>query len=180
MGGSSSRPRYTTAGFPTWDAAAFDRFYRVRSKLVVSPSHPLDFGVTTGCGTFHHAMTIPKERSHYVLFGADRGGLDRDDAAVVAGKRYFLRRVVCDGCEREQVRFALPLPVRPQARYLHFLGRVGPEFQDHVFIFLPLKRHTIFESKSTHVFVEGGHEHQAVRITEKPLPEALKVVPPRV
>ena len=37
-----------------------DRLNRLRSKLVVSLSHPVDFGVTTGCGTLHHAMTIPK------------------------------------------------------------------------------------------------------------------------
>jgi hypothetical protein len=42
---------------------------------MVRPGRPVDFGVTTGCGTFHHAMTISKQRSHYVLFGADRGGL---------------------------------------------------------------------------------------------------------
>ena len=46
-----------------------------RSKLTVSRGRAVDFGVTTGGGSFHHAMTIPKERSHYVLLGADRGGL---------------------------------------------------------------------------------------------------------
>jgi len=56
--------------------------------------------------------------------------LDWDDAAVVSGESYFLRRVVCDGRERQQVRFALPLPVLLQTRDQHFLGQVGPEFQD--------------------------------------------------
>ena len=35
-----------------------DRVDRLRSKLVVSPGSPVDFGVTTGCGAFHHAMTM--------------------------------------------------------------------------------------------------------------------------
>lgn len=76
---------------------------------------------------------------------ADVLELNRDDAPAMTGKSYFLRRVVCDGRKRQQVRFTLPLRMRPQSCNQHLLRRVGLELKDHVFIFLPLKRHAILK-----------------------------------
>ena len=84
-------------------------------------------------------------------------GFDRHDAAIMAPRSDFRRRLVGDGSALPQI-LAWPFPMRHQTGHQHVLARFGPELQHDAFFFLARSQFAPFGTMAADVLVEGiGH-----------------------
>ncbi len=108
------------------------------------------------------------------------GRLDRDDAAVMAGRGHLGRRIVGDRGKGQEFLAVGAAPVRPQAGYQHHPGVAWAELEHRVALGLAFGKLAAFAAVHGHVLVEGLHRHHAMREAEQVLPVALQIVAARV
>lgn len=102
--------------------------------------------------------------------------LDVDDAAVVAGRCHFRRRVVCDGCKAVHVRKLRIGPVGPQAGDEHGSGRIGLELQLDASLLLAGRKLAPLLGMQLDPFEKAVHYGDRMMSAELAAPEFLQIV----